>query len=189
MNKDIWEEIQAGNRKAFKQLFDEYYSPLCIYANSVLNNMEISQDVVSDCFVRIWEKKAEIKITSSIKHYLLSSVRNAIYSYLRSPESRKVDIESIESKLESVPIEEYNLEKEASIQHLSSLIEELPEQRKKILKMAAFGGKTYKEIAKILDISENTVNTQMSRAYRFLREKLGVNKLLMWLILKNIKKV
>lgn len=185
MDKENWGKIQLGDKKAFKHLFDEYYSSLCFYANLIINNIDLAQDIVSDCFVRIWEKKATIEIHSSIKHYLLLSVRNAIYSYLRSPESKKIDISLIETKLESIPIEEYNLEKEADIQYLSSLIEKLPEQRKKILKLAAYSGKTYKEIAHILGITENTVNKQMSRAYSFLREKLGAKKLLLWLILKK----
>jgi RNA polymerase sigma-70 factor (ECF subfamily) len=185
MDKKIWEKIQLKDRIAFKQLFDEYYSSLCFYAHSIINDIDLSQDIVSDCFVRIWEKKETIEISSSIKHYLLLSVRNSIYSYLRSPENRKTDIDSIKNKLEAIPIEEYNLEKEANIKYLSSLIEKLPEQRKKILKLAAYNGKTYREIAQMLGITENTVNKQMSRAYRFLREQLGAKKLLLWLILKK----
>ncbi len=185
MDKKIWGKIQLKDRIAFKQLFDEYYSSLCFYAHSIINDIDLSQDIVSDCFVRIWEKKETIEISSSIKHYLLLSVRNSIYSYLRSPENRKTDIDSIKNKLEAIPIEEYNLEKEANIKYLSSLIEKLPEQRKKILKLAAYNGKTYREIAQMLGITENTVNKQMSRAYRFLREQLEAKKLLLWLILKK----
>jgi RNA polymerase sigma-70 factor (ECF subfamily) len=89
MDEATWAKIKSGDRIAFRSLFDECYSPLCLYANSVINNVELSQDLVSDCFVRIWEKRETIQIRSSVKHYLLHSVRNAVYSYLRSPETGK----------------------------------------------------------------------------------------------------
>jgi RNA polymerase sigma-70 factor (ECF subfamily) len=187
MDEATWAKIKSGDRIAFRSLFDECYSPLCLYANSVINNVELSQDLVSDCFVRIWEKRETIQIRSSVKHYLLHSVRNAVYSYLRSPENRKEDMKDIIEKLENTPAEEYDLEKEETISHIKNLIYELPEQRRKILELAAFYGKTYQEIAEMLDISVNTVNTQMSRAYRFLRDNLSKDELLLLFFFRKYK--
>lgn len=187
MDKLNWNKIKLGDKQAFRLLFDEYYSSLCLYANSMICNLELSQDVVSDCFVRIWERRETIHIKSSMKNYLLLSVRNSIYSYMRSPESRREDIDTIIGKLENIPIEEYDLEKDETIFHVYKLIEELPEQRKKIIELAAFKGMTYKEIAKMLDISVNTVKTQMARAYLFLRDRLGNDHFLLWFLFNKIK--
>jgi RNA polymerase sigma-70 factor (ECF subfamily) len=148
-------------------------------------NPELSQDIVTDCFLRLWENKKTIRIESSIKHYLLISVRNAVYSYLRSPENRKTDIETIINRLETIPVEEYDLEKDETILQVYRIIEELPEQRRKILELATLEGKTYKEIAEILHISVNTVNTQMTRAYSFLRQRLINDDLLLWFFFKK----
>ena len=174
-----WIKVQAGDKRAFRMFFDEYYSSMCLYANSILHDLELSQDIVSDCFIRIWERRGTIEVESSLKYYLLLSVRNAIYNYLRSPESRKTDINSIISILENTPVEEYNLEKEDTILHVYELIEQLPLQRKKILELAVFSGKKYNEIADLLGISVNTVKTQMARAYRFLRDGLRKDNLLL----------
>ncbi len=182
-----WNKIKSGDKRAFRMLFDEYYSSLCLYANSIVGDLDISQDIVSDCFVRIWERKETIDIKSSVKNYLLLAVRNNVYSYLRSPENRKTDIDTVIKGFENTPIEEYDLEKDETIFQVYKLIEELPEQRKKILELAAFKGMSYKEIAEMLDISVNTVKTQMSRAYLFLRDRLGSNHLLLWLFFKNNK--
>ena len=182
MDQLNWAKIQSGDEKAFRLLFDEYYSPLCLYANSLINNFELSQDIVSDCFVRIWERKENIHIESSVKYYLLLSVRNAIYSYFRSPESRKSDINTIIDTLENTPVEEYDLSAEESIRRFYKLIEELPEKRRRILELATFKKRSYKEIADMLDISVSTVNTQMSRAYRFLRERLSADNLLLFFL-------
>jgi RNA polymerase sigma-70 factor (ECF subfamily) len=187
MDKAIWDKIKSGDKQAFHLFFDEYYSSLCLYANLFVNNLELSQDLVSECFVRFWERKEIIQIESSLKNYLLLSVRNSIYSYLRSPESRKTDLSSVIDKLENTPVEEYDLEKEETILHVYKLIEELPGQRRKILELAVFKGKSYREISEILGISVNTVNTQMTRAYRFLRDRLTSDNILLWFFFKKIK--
>ncbi len=182
-----WEEIKSGNKEAFRMLFDEYYSSLCLYANSIINDLELSQDVVSDCFVTIWEKKSTIQIKTSLKNYLLLTVRNSIYSYLRSPESRKVNSEAAFVKLENTPFEEYDLEKDETLVQIYHLIEQLPEQRRLIFELATFRGKTYKEIAETLGISVNTVNKQMSRAYHFLRVKLLKDNFIFWVFFRKIR--
>lgn len=185
MENPIWNKIKAGDKQAFKLFFDEYYSSFCLYANSILDNLELSQDIVSDCFVRIWERKEKILIKTSFEKYVLLSVRNSIYSYLRSPRSKSVDIDVIIERLENTPIEEYDVEKEETIQRVYMLIQELPEQRRRILEMATFKGMSYKDIAENLNISVNTVKTQLSRAYHFLREKLMDDSIILWLIFQN----
>jgi len=185
MDNRIWENIKAGDKRAFRLFFDEYYSSLCIYANSIINDMELSQDLVSECFIRIWERKDRIQIKTSVKNYLLLTIRNSIYSYLRSPLSRKSNTETIIERLENLPVEEYNLERDEAIQKVYKLIEELPGQQRKILEMATLQGKTYKEISYAMGISVNTVNTQISRAYRFLRERLSINEFLLCFLLKK----
>ncbi len=91
-----WNKIKSGDKQAFRMLFDEYYSSLCLYANSLIGDLDISQDIVSDCFVRIWERKETIDIKSSVKNYLLLAVRNNIYSYLRSPENLNKNNKSVD---------------------------------------------------------------------------------------------
>ncbi len=185
MDSLTWNKIKAGDKQAFKLFFDEYYSSFCLYANSILDDLELSQDIVSECFVRIWERKDKIQIKTSIEKYVLLSVRNSIYSYLRSPRSRNVDIDLIIGRLENTPIEEYDIEKEETIQRVYKLIEELPEQRRRILEMATFKGMSYKDIAEKLNISVNTVKTQLSRSYHFLREKLVDDSIILWLIFRK----
>lgn len=188
MNDLTWDKIKAGDKQAFKLFFDEYYSSFCLYANSVLHDLALSQDIVSDCFVRIWESKDKIQVKVSIERYVLIAVRNNIYSYLRSPRSRTADMDNIIVRLENTPVEEYDIEKEENIQRICKLIDKLPEQRRTILELATFKGMSYKDIAEKLNISVNTVKTQLSRSYRFLRENLPEDEIFLWLYLwKKVK--
>ena len=92
-----------------------------------------------------------------------------VFSHLRKSEA-KITVELPEQIDDIIVDEEVNvLQHEQFLARLKKAIDKLPEQRKKILEMAAYGNMSYKEIAETLDISLNTVKTQMSRAYRSLK--------------------
>ncbi|TKG97043.1 RNA polymerase sigma-70 factor [Puteibacter caeruleilacunae] len=183
---DLWRQIQSGDQKAFRNVFDQYYAPLCLYVNKIVHDNQQAEDIVTECFIRIWEKRASIKISHSLKNYLVLTVRNAVFSHLRKPEA-KITLELPEEVNEIIVDEEVNvLQHEQFLARLKKAIDKLPDQRKKILEMAAYGNMSYKEIAETLDISLNTVKTQMSRAYRSLKEELTEEQLLLFMILKNL---
>ena len=187
MDDTSWNKIKAGDKQAFRLIFDEYYSPLCLYANSFINDLDTAEDIVSDFFIKICEKRESIEIKFSVKQYFLFSVKNSVYSYLRSAANKITDIEPILKKIDNTPLEEYDLEKEEVLLQVDKLIEKLPEQRRKILKLSVFERKSYMEISDILGISVNTVNTQISRAYKFLRDNLDDYHLFLLFMYKKSK--
>ena len=169
----IWKLIQQGDQNAFKAAFDKYYDQMCLYANKILNDINLSQDIVSECFIRIWEKRESIEITSSLKYYLVLSVRNTAISHLRKSGNKSEILVSDIIEVDAPYDEKDILEEEEFIIRIHQAINKLPEQRRKILELASFNNMSYKEIALTLDISVNTVKTQMARAYRFLKEELN----------------
>ncbi len=169
-----WRKIQKGNKAEFDRMFDYYYNPLCSFAYSYINNIQIVEDIVIELFSYIWESKENITIKSSIKNYLLTLTKNHSIDFIRK---NKVHFVGIDQASDSISEEEEILFDDVEIiNKLQSLINKLPEQRREILKMAAYEGKTYPQIATELDISVNTVKTQMSRAYKFLKEELRVTE-------------
>lgn len=179
---DAWKEIQAGDKEAFKQVFDNYYQPLCLYANKILNDLGLAQDLVSESFVNCWEKRASIEIKSSLKNYLLLVVRNAALMHLRQTKEKHwrehLSLQEIDVAEEHVK----ELEGEEQVIRVHQAINKLPEQRRKILQLAVYNNLSYKEIATFLGISVNTVKTQMGRAYRFLKEELKGDQLTLFLL-------
>jgi RNA polymerase sigma-70 factor (ECF subfamily) len=67
LNKDIWQQIQQGDEKAFEFVFRSYYSMLCSYAYDIISDYDQAREIVQDVFVRIWENRSLIEINSSIK--------------------------------------------------------------------------------------------------------------------------
>lgn len=79
----IFSEIKQGNQQAFEKFFKMFYAPLCGFALGFLGDRDEAEELVQDTFVKLWEKRDEISIETSLKSYLYSSVRNACFNYLK----------------------------------------------------------------------------------------------------------
>lgn len=179
--EQLWDEIKAGNRNAFRKLFDNQYEILCLYAYRRLGDLEQAKDIVTESFIKIWEKRESIIIATSIERYLLIVVRNTLYSHKR----KKSDIINTVSLDNCLDVSNNDsTDREKKILELKNALHKLPAQRRNILELAVFQELSYKEIAAKLEISINTVKTQMGRAYRFLREELS-NKEELFLLFFN----
>ena len=174
----IWENICSGNVGSLRILHDRYYFQLCHFANRYLHDLSVSEELVSDCFWKLWSHKERIFIQKSVKAYLYFMVKNQLIDYSRK---KQQDLIQVTEALPDFPDEE-QMDKQDYYAYLYRAVNRLPEQRKKILEMAAFDGLSYKEIASRLDISVNTVKTQMGRAYRFLKEELDPRNLLLYVL-------
>ena len=169
-----WKKIREGDKAVFDKMFDDYYLPLCSFISSYVKNQQVIEDIVIDCFAKIWEERRSLEIKSSLQNYLVTIVKNSAISYLRQDQLRFSDPDQT---MQSIPDEETDPLKDAGILNkLYEAINKLPDQRRRILKMAAFEGKSYNQIANELQISANTVKTQMSRSYKFLKQELDITR-------------
>jgi RNA polymerase sigma-70 factor (family 1) len=169
----LWENIKKGSKKDLKQLHDRYFNQLCLYAFKSAQNPEVMEELVSDCFIKLWEYRKKIEIKTSVKHYIFLMLRYSIIDYQRKNKFITVPIDSINE-----PADEDYFDEQKDYAVLYSALEKLPEQRRRILEMAVFESLSYNQIAEMLHISRNTVKTQISRAYRFLREKITSERFL-----------
>ena len=179
-DSDLLKEIKAGNEKAFDSLFIMYFIPLCAYATKFVDTRANAEDLVEDFFCDFWINRQKININTSIKSYLFRSVHNRGIDYVRRQKIRpdfvehqnysKTDKELLEPSTHAYTIA--NLISQEIIQELTSAIDSLPEQCKKVFCLSRFDGLKYEEISRQLNLSINTVKTQMSKALKYLRIKL-----------------
>ena len=170
-SKDNISHIKFGNESAFNKLFDEYYKPLCFFCNSYILDFDKARSLVQEVFVEIWIKKEKLKISTSIKNYLYTAVKNKSIDYLRTQKTNIQISDFIEEKLK-IPFRD--LVQEAEIKNkLNKGIDELPEKCREIFLLCRFEGLKYKEIAEKLNISVKTVEMQMGIALKRLRSKLS----------------
>ncbi len=167
-DKVIWENIKQGRKNALKQLHDKYFNQMCLYAHKTIEDGGTIEELVSDCFIKLWENRKKIEIKTSVKHYLFLMLRNGIIDYYRKNRFLTEPLTGIKD-----PAAEEVFDEQKQYAILYATIEKLPQQCRKILELAVFDSLSYDQIAEKLEISRNTVKTQIARAYRFLREKLN----------------
>lgn len=170
----ILEKLKQGDSKAYKELFDLYYMPLCVYALKYCDSFELAEDIVQDLFVQLWDKKLFMKLEGAISPYLFKSVKNNTLQTLKK--KSKYYFEDIEDQINKLMTEEQvDLEVlEQEKRKLYTQVEALPEKSKEIFKSIVLDGMKYKEVAVRLNISVNTVKTQYSRALKQLRSSLDI---------------
>lgn len=166
--------LARGDEKAYKMLFDYYYLNLCNFANNYLRSPDASRDVVQDVFVNIWSNRSQFQINHSLKAYLYQAVRNHSLNYLKK-HSKMVEL-SDKSRIEAdyyADAEQSNSFEKIMAEKIWEISEELPEKRKAVFILHRKHGLSYKEIAKVMEIKRKTVENQMARALKFIRERLN----------------
>ncbi|MEX1063162.1 MAG: RNA polymerase sigma-70 factor [Balneolaceae bacterium] len=174
----IIEEIRLGNKKAFEQLFFEYYYSLCRFGVRYANSSELSRDAVQDVFLKIWNGRETWQIQSSLKAYLYRAVRNQAINLREQQEVWNVLPEEPESPFtftEELTASEADENSGKLFSQIWDLVEKMPTQRKLVFELHRQHGLTYKEISEVMRIAPKTVENHMSRALQELRNKLHVD--------------
>ncbi len=176
-------KLRKGDERAFRLLYDRHYVLLCRFANQLLNNAALAEEVVDDVIFYLWEHRQEVEIRYSIRAYLMRAVRNRCLNELQlqshreelhissflSPESMDfLDSLFVDNKQPLGMLLEQELEEE-----LKRSIDELPLECRKVFYKSRFEQKKYEEIATELGISVNTVKYHIKNALAFLQRRLG----------------
>ncbi len=163
-----------GDEIAFKQLFSLFSSGLSRFTYSILKNKELSEEVVSDVFFKIWVHRTKISEIENFKAYLFTSARNISLNYLNKEKRDRAVL--LEDVVVPLPINEICPESELISKELKEAIgraiNHLPERCKLIYSLAKIEQLKYKEIALILDISVKTIDHQLTIAVRKIGDEI-----------------
>lgn len=155
----------------FERLYFENYSYLCQHIYRFVRDEEITKDVVQDVFLKYWQKINELSIRESPKAYLQRACINQALNYLKEKERREEREQSyaVETSADNPdrPDVVY-LANETSI-NIDLAINQLPPACQKTFLLSRYEQKSYKEIARLLDISVNTVEKHIGKALRVLK--------------------
>jgi RNA polymerase sigma-70 factor (ECF subfamily) len=173
---EYWERIRQGDNTAFSQIFQKYYQALYQFAGRFVKDAQTAENIVQDVFVKLWTNRENCLITSSLKSYLYAATRNTALNFL-SREKKQLSTEYLMSDRQDTTAnpEERIIENEM-IDGVHKAIEKLPDKCRSIYLMKRYDDLKYHEIAEILDISINTVKTQMKRALKSLLKNLAYLK-------------
>jgi RNA polymerase sigma-70 factor (ECF subfamily) len=172
------------DRGAFEGLFREYFPPLMAFARKILGDEDNAREVVHQVFINLWEKRNEIDMSASLKSYLFTSVHNRSLNVIRDrkkfTDGEVPDVAGdwdVSTQIESMELEE----------KIREVIGTLPEKCREVFELNRFDGLKYNEIASELGISVKTVENQMTKALKILREKLSKYlAMLLWLLMYTL---
>lgn len=169
--KNLILKIKNSDPKAFDLLFYNNYESLCNYAFSIIKDSGASEDIVQDFFVKIWVNRANLTPSKFSKSYIFRSVYNSCLDYIKH-QSVRGKYQSILQASDQIDEFQDSLEGFELMQQVELAIQKLPDKCREVFCLSRFEGLKYKEIAARLNISENTVDTQIRRALQFLRDDL-----------------
>jgi RNA polymerase sigma-70 factor (family 1) len=164
--------LQKGNIVVFERIFSLYHKRIYNFCIRLHQSSDDAEETVQRVFVALWEQRAQVDENKSFDSYLFTIARYMVYQDFRQRAFKKAVYDNLtlykidlnESTMEDVLYEEL-------FAFLESVIERLPERQQKVFKLSRFSGLTYRQIGEQLNISENTVDTQMRRALSFIRDK------------------
>jgi RNA polymerase sigma-70 factor (ECF subfamily) len=166
--------LKKGDEAAFEKVFKTHFDSLYNYAYTILKNESSAEEVVQQVFFKIWEKRESLPDETMLKAYLYRAVHNESLNAIKRQKVRTgygmYAVSSIEVTTDNAAGKVNMRELQ---QELQKAMNELPEQCRTIFQMSRFEEMKYKEIADELNISPKTVENQMGKALRILREKLA----------------
>jgi RNA polymerase sigma-70 factor (family 1) len=173
IEKALISRINKGDSSAFSCVFSAYYKDLVLFSFRFTNELNSSEEIVQETFIRLWEEHKSLNITVSLKSYLLVTIKNKSIDWLRH---KKIIQKHNEYALKNSP--RINLETESYVlyselqEQIDSALARLPQELSEAFRMNRFKGLKYAEIAELLDVSVRTVEVRIGKALHLLRNYL-----------------
>ncbi len=172
-DQHILSQLRSGDQHALNSLFDEFFTPLMRKAYSLTGNRELSEEIVQDVFVSIWNGRGKLEIKTSWKSYLFQAVRYRCYTHFKK-EISKPKVESTEDSFMYAHSDEtdHPIQSEDLESIIAQAIAALPEKTRAIFLLSREEDLSYKEISEQLDTSVKNVEYHMGNALKILRSFL-----------------
>ncbi len=171
VHSELIVRFRDGEYQAYEELYKKFRKPALHFCVSILKDIDESENIVQDVFLKIWYKRSLLNPNRNFISYLFTIVRNHAYDH------RKVALknDSINERFREMILDAHCAEKEVKEERLDRIkeaVENLSARKKEIIKLNYERGMSYKEIAEKLDIKLNTVKNQLVIAKKSIRKEL-----------------
>jgi len=165
--RDLQSRIaRYDDQLAYRELFTSLYSYLFRFAKSLVKAKEPAEEIISDVFIKVWEKRKELEKIENLKLYLYVTTRNIAYNYLdKQKRSATNPLEDLQAEFTSLYFDpEQMLITADMMARIQKAVDQLPPKCKMIFKLTKEDGLKYREVAELLNISIKTVENQLTIA-------------------------
>ncbi len=167
-DQELIKRISNNDKAAFRILFDRYYKLMLGTAINLLKDVDSSKDAVQEVYIQLWKNRDKITITSSIENYLKRAVINRSLNQIKY--KSRFESEPDEEQLSDAPTSQEQIEAAELKSVIDKAIETIPERSRLVFKLRRQEDLSLKEIAKKLDISPKTVENQLTKALKILKD-------------------
>ncbi len=164
---------QTDQSKFMEVVFRRFYVPLGRTVNRMLNDSDATEDIVQEVFIKIWNSRETLQFNFSVKAYLYRSAINTALNYLeKTKKTISLDTDAINEPAHTDVEDQFNLKEVET--HIQDAIATLPPACKAIFVLSRYEDMSYREIAESMQISPKTVENQMGKALKLMRDYLSI---------------
>jgi RNA polymerase sigma-70 factor (ECF subfamily) len=173
LHQDWLVRLRGGDNAALQSIFDQQYEPVCRAIFRFVQDPGLTEDLAQEVFVRFWQKRENIQVEANLPAYLRRMAVNEALAYLRKKSRFVADELPLQLPGQQASAADEPLATTELAERITAAINSLPPRCRAVFQLSRFEEKTYQEIADTLDVSIKTVENQMGKALRVLRQKLG----------------
>lgn len=170
---DLLQRIQAGDEGAYDTVFRTWYPTLVRVATALLSDSDAAEEVAQEVMLELWRRRHVIDAHVSLRAYLLRSVRNRSLNHLRHLRVRRDTEADVEATYDNPLTADQPIVASELSQAVHAAVRDLPPRCREVFELSRVHGLRYAEIAESLGISQKTVEAQMGKALRIMRERLA----------------
>jgi len=171
--RELLDRLRRGDNAAYEAIFRQWYAPLVATTAALLRDRGPAEEIIQDVMLELWRRRESLVLEQSLRAYLFQAARNRALNHLRR---LRVETRGEGTIAAGMPTPE-QADSEARENELSVAIQAavagLPDRCREVFELSRVHGLKYSEIATSLGISVKTVESQMGKALRVMREKLA----------------
>jgi RNA polymerase sigma-70 factor (ECF subfamily) len=172
-DRELQDRIRQGDHSAFDALFRSSYAQLVGVTQSIVRDADVAEEIVQDVLLELWRRREDIVVEDSLRAYLFRSTRNRALNHLRHLAVEKRGEPYARGELATSPRSDARIAAGEIETALRQAVTQLPDRCREVFELSRLHGLKYSEIAQTLGISIKTVEAQMGKALRALREQLA----------------
>lgn len=161
--------IRKGDKEAFAEFFDRYWSKAFQIAYQKLNNRQATEEIVQELFIALWNKRNSLSI-HNFSSYLYTCIKNKCLNYI---ESKIIERRHWDYYKQFIPRSDHSTDKmvsyDALLEAINTGMEGLPKKTKRVFQLNRLEGRSISEIAHVLNLSEKAIEYHLTRSLKHLR--------------------